>query len=109
MIYCICITAADFVAEVCHNEVFEAQCHEGEVMRIERARYGRMRLGRCVKTDFGYIGCYADVIDVLQEQCSGRSHCSVPVPDEELETVTGQCPMEFIKYLEVAYDCVPNQ
>ena len=49
MIYC--ITAAEFVAEVCDNEVFEAQCHEGEVMRIERALYSRMRLGRCVKTD----------------------------------------------------------
>ena len=34
---------------------------------METALYGRMRLGRCVKTDFGFVGCYTDVLKVPQQ------------------------------------------
>ena len=44
--------------EYCHNQVFTASCDIGSVIAIESAFYGRLRLGSCVKTDFGYIGCY---------------------------------------------------
>ncbi len=52
------------VQEVCHNEVFRATCADNEVIVIESAFYGRMRIGRCVKTDFGFIGCFQDVLKV---------------------------------------------
>ena len=38
---------------------------------MEVARYGRMRLGRCVKNDLGYVGCFSDVIQILDSKCSG--------------------------------------
>jgi len=37
------------------------------------ARYGRMRQdGRCVKRDYGYVGCAADVLAHVDRLCSGR-------------------------------------
>ncbi len=50
--------------EYCHNEVFNAVCAENEVVIIQEAFYGRMDLGRCVTTDFGFIGCKSDVLNV---------------------------------------------
>ncbi len=50
--------------EYCHNEVFNAACAGNEVIIVEQAFYGRMDLGRCVTTDFGFIGCKNDVLKV---------------------------------------------
>ena len=35
--------------EICQTEIFTASCKEDEVIRMTSAKYGRMRLGRCVK------------------------------------------------------------
>jgi len=48
--------------QYCHNDVFRAECASGHVILVTSALYGRMALGRCVKTDFGFIGCKVDVI-----------------------------------------------
>ncbi len=50
--------------EFCQNEQFSGVCGENEVVIIESARYGRMQIGRCVKTDFGFIGCFNDILHV---------------------------------------------
>ena len=50
--------------EVCQSEVFRASCSE-DVILIETALFGRMRIGRCVEADLGYLGCAADVIPLL--------------------------------------------
>ena len=49
------ITIAGDSHEVCLSEEFEAECASGHVILVSSARYGRMRLGRCVKRDFGYL------------------------------------------------------
>jgi len=49
--------------QYCHNDVFRAECPSGHVILMTSAVYGRMSLGRCVKTDFGFIGCKVDVIE----------------------------------------------
>ena len=45
------------VQDFCISESFQASCGEDEVIAVETADYGRMRIGRCVRTDFGYVGC----------------------------------------------------
>ena len=94
--------------DYCLAEVFEAECGDREVIMIQKARYGRMRIGRCVRTDFGFVGCYADVIDIVAMRCSGRRQCSLRVPDPLFERTTG-CNAEFKSYFEVAYTCVPGR
>ena len=37
------------VRELCQLETFSASCGQDEVIVMQYARYGRMRLGRCVK------------------------------------------------------------
>ena len=69
------------------------------------AVYGRMSLGRCVKTDFGFIGCKVDVIDHVHRRCSGRRVCNVRVPDSTLDRAR-PCNEDLKSYLQVAYSCV---
>ena len=42
--------------DYCLAEVFEAECGSREVVMIQTARYGRMRIGRCVRSDI-YTYC----------------------------------------------------
>ena len=38
---------------------------------METARYGRMRVGACVKMNYGYLGCASDVLPYIDSKCSG--------------------------------------
>jgi len=71
------------------------------------ALYGRMTIGPCVKTDFGFVGCSRDVIAHLHERCSGRQVCTVRVPDATLD-MTDPCNQDLKSYLDVSYSCVPG-
>jgi Galactose binding lectin domain len=91
--------------DYCDTEVFRAECSDGEVIVIERALYGRMKLGRCVEQDIGYLGCHRDVIGIADRRCSGRRVCEIRIPDAEFES-TRACLKELKTYLEVVYRCV---
>ena len=45
--------------EYCEMETFTAKCWENEVIMMQSALYGRMKIGKCVKLDFGFMGCKA--------------------------------------------------
>ena len=90
-------------------ETFNASCvGSNEVILIQRARYGRMRIGRCVKRNLGYIGCAVDVLTTLDARCSGRRRCEFGIPDPTLYE-TQPCPSDTTPYLEVAYECLPGE
>ena len=88
-------------------ETMQAKCEDNSVILLRYARYGRMRLGRCVKTDFGFVGCSEDVLPVADGRCSGRRSCVIRVPDPIFEN-TRPCNEEFKSYLEAHYDCIPG-
>jgi hypothetical protein len=79
-------------------------CSPWEVVVMETAVYGRMQLGKCVESEMD-IGCKADVIDVLDRACSGRSTCDVRVPNAELD-MSRPCMKDLRVYLEASYKCV---
>ena len=95
-------------SEYCEAETFRASCPLSTVIIIRRALYGRMRLGRCVLRDYGYVGCFADVVTHIDAVCSGRRACSVRIPDAVLDRAN-PCPKDFKTYLLVSYDCVPGR
>jgi len=66
-----------------------------------------MRLGRCVLRDYGYVGCFADVVAHMDAICSGRRACSIRIPDAMLDRAN-PCPKDFKTYLLISYDCVPG-
>lgn len=93
-------------------DVFRAECSgSDEVLLITEAKYGQMRLGRCVQTDYGYVGCYADVRDYLNSRCAGRRRCEQQQPDPVLieAVVDANCPKEFKAYLYIDYLCVKGK
>ena len=78
------------------------------------ARYGRMKIGRCVKREPGfepmlqdprYLGCSADVRDTLSALCSGKSECSLRVNDQTFSNIK-PCYDNLKMYLLTAYICV---
>ena len=93
--------------EYCYYETFDARCSDDEVILMTSALYGRMRFGRCVKTNFGFMGCFTDVIDLLDRQCSGRRSCSVEVVEPTFDGVR-PCNKELKCYLEVDYRCIKS-
>ena len=50
------------VRDFCHFETFNASCGNEAVILMQTAQYGRMRFGRCVDRDYGYVGCSASVL-----------------------------------------------
>lgn len=86
-------------------EHFNATCRENEVIIVEHARYGRMRLGKCVTVDYGYVGCTVNVDREVERRCAGRRHCRFQVPDSAIYW-HNPCPMDFASYLEVQYFCL---
>lgn len=63
-----CVSATGSVREYCESEAFRARCRQDEAILIESALYGRMRLGRCVKADLGYLGCTTDVLHLADKR-----------------------------------------
>ena len=41
------------VEEYCVRETLEARCKQNEVIMMQHALYGRMKIGRCVAEDMG--------------------------------------------------------
>jgi len=93
--------------EYCLTETFHAECASHELIVMERAQFGRMRLGRCVTRNYGNIGCASNVLGLLDYACSGRWSCDVSVSDPALVR-TKPCPKDFASYLEATYKCVPG-
>lgn len=94
-------------AEYCQLEMFEASCPDGSVILMQNAKYGRMKLGRCLTRDY-FVGCDADVLPQLDQRCSGRRHCYMNIPDHSLLRALS-CPQDLVSYLEVEYSCVKGE
>ena len=62
-------------------------------------------LHRCARTDYGYVGCAADVTRVLAARCSGRRHCRI-ANLEALFSSFRNCPLDLKSYVEASYHCL---
>ena len=106
------------VREYCQLETFSARCRHGDVVVMTTARFGRMRVGRCInassnsaalekvlQSDPNSLGCYADVLDYADRTCSGKTTCDIFVPNRDLLS-TRPCFAQLTTYFEAAYQCV---
>ena len=53
----------------------------------------------------GDLGCYADVLDLLSAECSGKSTCEYYASNVALMKAN-PCQSDFMPYLEVDYNCI---
>lgn len=93
-------------SEYCELEQFRPRCPPDKVIVITEARYGLVSLGRCLQADFGYVGCFADVVDYIGAKCSGRRACQQQVPDRFMKEAAARCRPEFNGFLHAAYKCI---
>lgn len=109
-----CSDAGNDIHEICNGEDFQPRCHGDDVIVMLSARYGRMKIGRCVKEepamvsimeDPRYLGCSTDVLDVVSRQCSGRSECTMRVNDQNFNNAV-PCYDSLKMYLETTYVCL---
>ena len=94
--------------EYCNMKEFVAECPPNQVILMDVARYGRMRVGNCVHGNYGYIGCYIDVRSRMDQLCSGRHRCEFQVPDPQMYE-RRSCPGDFTSHLEASYSCVSGK
>ena len=94
--------------DYCQDETVDFQCPSDEFIVVERALFGIMRLGRCVRADYGHTGCAADVTSLLAGKCSGRRRCRV-ANIEALLARSRACPAALTGYLETSMVCVPGK
>ena len=99
---CACIEPTEY----CELEQFRPRCPDDKVIIITEARYGLVSLGRCLQADFGYVGCFADVVDYVSAKCSGRRACEQQVPDRYMKEAAARCRQEFNGFLYAAYKCI---
>ena len=95
--------------EVCENMKFIVECSNDYNILTEQAKYGRMRIGKCVKNDLGYLGCQNEVLNLVDRWCSGLQQCEIVVPNLELGNANTACLADLNSYLEVDYTCVPGR
>jgi len=113
-----CFHAVSFSSgDYCLTESFHASCLKNEVIFMTSATYGRMRIGRCVKAeevdahkaivgdDPRYLGCSADVLQKLDQKCSGKTDCKFRVYDILDENIQ-PCVPGLKLYLEASYKCI---
>lgn len=93
------------LADYCQFEVVNITCPDSAILIFHSARFGRMRLGRCVTRDYNDDkGCSASVLDIMDSHCSGRQNCLLPVP--RLRETVHPCPPDLVAYLELNYSCI---
>ena len=95
-------------AMYCSSESFDVTCGHNEVILMESAFYGRMHSGRCVSSEYSdSLGCYVDVLQYMDNKCSGKQKCKMLVAT--LEGVTQPCKKDFKSYLEARHTCIPGE
>ena len=105
----IVFTSSTFT-DYCEFETFSANCSLDTTIMVTHARYGRMRVGRCVSTDLGFVGCSVDVLQYADKKCSGQRSCEIKVPDEGMSRAARQsCTGELKPYLEINATCVSGR
>jgi hypothetical protein len=77
-----------------------------------------MKTGRCLNIDPNFLaanahdplfmGCWEDVLNIMDSKCSGRSECNIRVLDPDLDKVT-PCHPDQARYLEASYTCVKGK
>ena len=91
--------------EICNAEDFQPSCRRNEVIFMESAVYGRMSIGRCVKNDYGHLGCHNDVLSRFDSECSGKQSCELEVTTTLRRDVPGACGPAIFGYAQVSYKC----
>jgi len=99
------------------TEAFNARCLKNEVIIMNSAIYGRMKIGRCLDavdvslfgTGSDMFGCSVDVIHILDERCSFKNLCEIVLTFDVDLLKQKPCHPKLNSYLEASFDCVTGK
>ena len=95
--------------EVCNREELDIRCNYNEVIAMTSALYGHLYQGRCIPRDFGHFGCQANVLEYLDEKCSGKRSCVLSMMDTGLTELEPQCALGLLVFLQTKHICVQGK
>jgi hypothetical protein len=76
---------------------------------MDHAKYGQMKIGRCIDGDYGYLGCTSDQLKNMDRRCSGLQSCEVDIEDKSMDPgMNCTIPKTFTRYFEGGYSCKPG-
>ena len=58
--------------------------------------------------DFGHLGCYSDIRDIVAKRCEGKTRCVITSPDPEI-AATKTCFTGLAMYMDISYVCVQSK
>ena len=91
--------------EFCGNERFSPSCNRDEAIVMTHAMYGRMKIGKCIESSVGNLGCKSDILSIMDSKCSNKMSCDVSVIDLGFhEDISDPC-RQMLRYLEASYIC----
>ena len=93
------------ISEYCNGQTFTASCQTTEVIVMNHAEYGRMKLGNCIRQAMGYLGCSVDALNYFDGVCSNKNKCEMVVSQIP---VSSPCPVDVTSYLEAGFHCEPG-
>lgn len=95
------------------GENVEMRCGHGEIILMKEATFGRMKVGKCIKRDLGFLGCKKNVIRKMDSLCTGTSQCQmVRMFSQDFSDVgqeEGQCEDDMSQYLKTEHICVKGK
>jgi hypothetical protein len=104
-------SSAAVIQEYCDDKSFVPTCSASdEVIIMEQATYGRMRLGKCVPETLTYAysdKCSANVLSFVEHKCSGRRSCSGVL--KELFSSELCESLGLRNFLEASYSCIKGR
>ncbi|CAD5120043.1 DgyrCDS8624 [Dimorphilus gyrociliatus] len=99
----------DGFEESCNFEAFTKTCQDNEKVVIKKALYGRMKLGKCIKNDLGFMPCYRDVTSVIQNACGAdTSSCNIIPFYMIINQQSNNCSMSVVSHLYIDAICSPK-
>ncbi|ELT90698.1 hypothetical protein CAPTEDRAFT_227143 [Capitella teleta] len=91
--------------ESCVFEDFTARCAYDETIVITNAKFGHIKLSRCIDKDLGFFGCFADVSTLIGDKCTSKRSCTIPV-SEIASQMSLECARGLQVFLETSYACI---
>ena len=72
---------------------------------------------RCIKKNYGYVGCGSSVLGAADHFCSGKISCEIRIPNALIDQAQADeeargspiCPKDFKSYLRAGYRCVDGK
>ena len=91
-------------SEICYGDYFNPSCGSDEILLMQQAQYGRMRIGKCIEEDLGFLGCQVNILNHMDGFCSGKRQCNILITRQNIPTTEG-CRKGLEKYLDASFEC----